>query len=360
MKKILLAAIAVAAVAALGIASAKAKPQPAAAVVNAPGASAVTLAEVSPVKSAPREEITGSFLPARGLQLGFEVPGRLARILVKKGAAVAEGQLIAQLDPEVADAQVLQAEAAVKAAEAQSSMAADVAGRNAQLQQSGSVSELQSKNSSSTAAAAAAQLQAARAQLAQARANRRRHDLKAPFGGTLIDSPDQVGATVSTTNTLFVLEQLDPLVLKLTVSEAARAVLKVGTRVRVEAIGSAAATDDAWVRAVIPSADPATRRIPVELQVPNKDARFTAHTLARAVLPMGAAENALSVPSTALSSSGGDHVFVLGDASEVRRVPVQVIERGAQLVVIRAQQPLSKVVDYPSAELVEGTKVSVR
>jgi hypothetical protein len=66
------------------------------------------------------------------------------------------------------------------------------------------------------------------------------------------------------------------------------------------------------------------------------------------------------MPSSALSSSGGDHVFVLGAAGEVRRVPVQVIERGAQLVVIRAQQPLSKVVDYPSAELVEGTKVSVR
>lgn len=358
MKKIALAAaVAAAAVAALGVASAKAKP---AAAVNVPGAAAVTLAEVSPVKSAPREEITGSFLPARGLQLGFEVPGRLARILVKKGAAVAEGQVIAQLDPEVADAQVMQAEAAVKAAEAQSSMAADLAGRNAQLQQSGSVSDLQSKNSSSSAAAAAAQLQAARAQLAQARANRRRHDLRAPFGGTLIDAPDQVGATVSPGNTLFVLEQLDPLVVKLTVSEAARAVLKVGTHVRVEAIGCAAATDDAWVRAVIPSADAATRRIPVELHVPNKDGRFTAHTLARAVLQLGAPENALSVPSSALSSSGGDHVFVLGESSEVRRVPVQVIERGAQLVVIRAQQQLRQVVDYPSAELVEGTKVSVR
>jgi RND family efflux transporter MFP subunit len=239
-------------------------------------------------------------------------------------------------------------------------MASDTARRQAELQQAGSVSEWQSKSAATTAAAAAAQLQAARAQLAQARASRRRHDLKAPFSGVLVDAPDQVGATVAPGAALFTLEQLDPLVLKLTVSDAARAVLKPGTRVHVEAVSGGAATDDAWVRAVIPSADPATRRIPVEITVPDKEGRFTAHTLARAVLPMGSAEDALSLPASALSSQGGDHVYVIDGASEVRRVAVQVIDRGVQQVVVRAAQPIEKVVDYPAADLVDGAKVSVR
>lgn len=322
-------------------------------------APAVSLAEVKSVKSAPREEITGALNPAKELKMGFEVGGRLARILVRKGAKVAEGQVIAQLDPELADAQVLQAEAAVKAAEAQSGLASDTAQRQTQLQQSGSVSEWQGKSATSQATAAAAQLQAAKAQLAQARAARRRHDLKAPFAGVLIDAPDQVGATVAPGMPLFTLEQLDTLVLKLTVSDSAREVLKVGSRVQVAAVGGSAAVNDAWVRAVIPSADPATRRIPVEVVVPNKDGQFTAHTLARAILPMGAVEDALSVPASALSSQGGDHVYTLA-GGEVRRVPVTVIERGADQIVLKAPQPLSKVIDYPAPDLQDGAKLSVK
>lgn len=356
-KVFLIAGAAVVVVAAVAL-SARARPQPQQVAAN--DLTAVSLAKVSAVKSAPREEITGALQPAKELKLGFEVPGRLARMLVKKGAVVAEGQVIAQLDPELADAQLQQAEAAVGAAQAQSALASDTAQRQAQLLETKSVSEWQGKSSSSQAAAAAAQLQAARAQLAQARANRRRHDLKAPFSGVLIDQPDQVGQTVAPGMPLFTLEQLDPLVLKLTVSDGARALLKVGARVHVESVGTAGASDDAWVRSVIPSADPATRRIPVEIVVPNKDARFTAHTLARAVLPMGSAEDALAAPASALLSQGGDHVYAVMLGSEVRRVPVQVIERGASTVVFKAPQALEQVIDYPSPDLADGAKVKVK
>ena len=351
--------VSVAAVAALAAFAFSARAKTKVTVAANLAAPAVSLAPVKSVKSAPREEITGQLNPAKELKVGFEVGGRLARILVRKGAKVAEGQVIAQLDPELADAQVMQAEAAVKAAEAQSGLATDTAQRQTQLQQSGSVSEWQGKSASSQATAAAAQLQAAKAQLAQARAARRRHDLKAPFAGVLIDAPDQVGATVAPGMPLFTLEQLDPLVLKLTVSDAAREVLKVGSRVQVAAVGGSAAVNDAWVRAVIPSADPATRRIPVEVVVPNKDGLFTAHTLARAILPMGSVEDALSVPASALSSQGGDHVYTLADG-EVRRVAVTVIERGSEQIVLKASQPLSKVIDYPAPDLQDGAKLLVK
>jgi RND family efflux transporter MFP subunit len=351
------ATLAVAAAVAL---SARAKTQaPLTAAANAPAPSAVSVAEVKAVRSAPREEITGALNPAKELKAGFEVAGRLARILVKKGGTVAEGQLIAQLDPEMANAQVSQAEAAVNAAEAQSAIAGDLATRNAELAKTNTISEAQLRNSSSSAAGAAAQLQAARAQLAQARANRRRHDLRAPFASVLIDAPDQVGATVAAGASLFTLEQLDPLVLKLTVSDSSRALLKIGTRVQVEAVGGGASTGDAWVRAVIPSADPSTRRVPVEIVVPNPQARFTAHTLGRAVLPLGAEEEVLSAPASALSSQGGDHVFALV-AGEVRKIPVQVIDRGAQEVVFKAGQPLTQIVDYPAPDLQDGAKAAVK
>jgi RND family efflux transporter MFP subunit len=326
---------------------------------QAPANPAVQLVEARPVQSTAREEVSGTLDPAKSLKAGFEVPGRLVRISVKKGASVAEGAVIAQLDPELADAQVQQALAAVKAAEAQAAMAQDTARRQSELKQKGTISDWQSKTSTSQAATADAQLQAARAQLAQARANRKRHDLRAPFAGVLIDAPDQIGATVSSGKELFTLEQLDPLVLRLTVPESARA-LRPGAKVHVEAASGAARRDDAVIKSIIPSADPATRRIPVEVLVPNEDGRFTAHTLARAVLPLGAPEQAVAVPASALASVGGDHVFTLAEDGQVRRVAVQVIERGPKEAVVKSDQPFTRVVDYPAVDLAEGTKVSVR
>ena len=82
-------------------------------------------------------------------------------------------------------------------------------------------------------------------------------------------------------------------------------------------------------------------------------------SLARAVLPMGSVEDALAVPSSALSSQGGDHVYVVAGES-VRRIPVQVLERGARQVVFKAPQPIELVVDYPAADLVDGARVSVK
>ena len=182
------------------------------------------------------------------------------------------------------------------AAQAQAENAADVAARTEKLRSSGSASEMQNQGASSGAAAAKAQLEAAKAQLAQAKAARARHELRAPFAGTIIDAPEQVGATVAPGMSLFTLEQLDPLILKITVSEGQARALRVGQKVGVDAVGSSSKTSDAAVRVVVPSADTATHRIPVELAVPNADGRFTAHTLARAKLPVDGAAGARWCP----------------------------------------------------------------
>ena len=323
-------------------------------------AALVQLAAVRPVRSTPHDEITGALNPARSLQLGFEVPGRLAKVSALRGGSVQQGQLVGALDTEVASAQVRQAEAAVRAAEAQAAMARDTADRQARLKLGGSISEWQQRSSDAQAQGADAQVQVARAALAQARAALSRHALRAPFAATVIEAPDQVGATVGPGAPLFTLETLDVLTLKITVPESARDALRVGTRVHVEAITGKAQTDEARIKTIIPSADPSTRRVPVEISVPNKDHRFTAHTLARAVLALGDEQVAAAVPSSALASVGGDHVFVLASNNAVRKLPVTVLDRGAAEVIVTGLPEGSKVVDYPAVDLNEGTLVQVK
>ncbi|RKH15230.1 efflux RND transporter periplasmic adaptor subunit [Corallococcus sp. CA053C] len=322
-------------------------------------APAVKVVSARTEQASASEEVTGTLFPAQGLQVGFEVGGRLEAVRIQKGQAVKKGDVLAQLNSEIVDAQVAGAEAAVAAAEAAASIAKDAAERNEKLSAGGGISELQHRSSTASAAQAQAQVLATKAQLSQARASRRRHDLKAPFNGTLIESPDQTGATVAPGTPLFTLEQLDTLVFRTTVAESARALLKPGAKVRVVSLGGGASTDEAVVRTILPSADPTTRRVPVEISVPNADGRFVAHTLARAMLKLGDMKDAQVLPTTALSSSNGDHVLVVNGGA-LQRVDVQVLERRDREVVVLAPSALQQVVDYPTPAMSPGSRVSVK
>jgi RND family efflux transporter MFP subunit len=328
-------------------------------VVPSPGAT-VKLAVVRATDSVGSQEVTGTLYPEHALQLAFEVPGRLSAVHVSRGQRVKPGDVLGALDAEVARAQVAQAEAAVAVAEAQAQISGDVAERSEKLRLEGSVSDLEGKSTAAQARQTGAQLLAARAQLAQVRAALSRHVLRAPFAGVIIDAPDQVGHTVAAGMPVFTLESLDTLTLRTTVAEDARPLLRVGQRVTVRAVGSPAQTDAGNVRLLLPSADPSTRRVPVEIAVPNQDQRFVAHTLARVRFDVSAARSALAVPASALVSSGGDHLFVVGPDDVVARVPVEVLDRGASEVLVSSGLALNRVVDNPATDLVEGARVSVR
>ncbi len=323
-----------------------------------PQGAALKITRARAVTSTARDEITGSLFSSKLGPLGFELGGRLMKTRVQKGDVVKEGTLMGQLDPEIADAQVAGAEAAVLAAEAGAEMAADVAARNEKLKAEGSVSDMQSKGAGTQAKQAQAQLLGARAQLAQAKAARRRHDLKAPFEGTVVEAPDQIGGMVGPGMPIYIIQDLDPLILKTTITEDARSVVKPGVKVKVTSVGGKATTDDAVVKVVLASADPSTRRIPVEISVPNPTGQFVANTLARAVMPMGAAQQAAAIPATALGTNGGDHVFAVGPGSELKRVPVKVLERVGKEIIVAPSEPIEQIIDYPTSALVEGTKVS--
>jgi len=149
-------------------------------------------------------------------------------------------------------------------------------------------------------------------------------------------------------------------VLKVTVPEKIRESIKAGLKVRVEATGSGAASDEAVVKVVLPSADPQTRRVPLEITVPNSDGRFMANTLARVFISLGEPRPAVVIPSTALGTTGGEHVFSVDESGSLRRVAVKVMERGNTTVTITTQSPVTQVVDYPTSALIDGTKITQR
>lgn len=325
-----------------------------------PAAPKLRLVKVREVRSSSKETVTGQLFPSRMLPLGFEVGGRLASSKVQRGDVVKPGQALGSLDTEISDAQVAQAEAGVAQAEAVANLALDVAARNEKLKAEGSVSDVQNRQADVNAKQAQAGLALAKAQLAQARAGRKRHDLKALFQGTVVDAPDTVGGMVGPGSPVYIIMQLDPLTVKVTIPELLRTSVKPGLKVRVEAVGGSAMTEDATVKVVIPSADPQTRRVPVEVTVPNAKGEFVANTLARVILPVGEVKNAYVVTTTALGSTGGDHVYAVSADGTLKKVFVTVVERRPGELVISSPEPLDQVVDYPTSALVEGTKITQR
>ena len=124
--------------------------------------------------------------------------------------------------------------------------------------------------------------------------------------------------------------------------------------------GVAPVNDGATVKVVLPSADPQTRRVPVEVSVPNPKAEFVANTLARVVLPVGEARNSYIIASTAMMSAGGDHVYAVTADGTLKKIYVTVLERRGFEVVVSAPEPLDQLVDYPTTALVEGTRITQR
>jgi RND family efflux transporter MFP subunit len=208
-----------------------------------------------------------------------------------------------------------QAEAGILAAQAQLALAEDALARVTVMREREAVPETQLVQTKGQRALAAAQLESARAQRDQARVLLRNHTLTAPFAGVIIRAPEGTGTPVGPGAPLFVIEDVSALVLEtsLTQDEAAELPPKAVVSVQVPATG--VRVDTATVRLIVPSVDPATNRVPIEIAVPNPDRRLLPHAFARATLPSRGERDAFRVRQAALTQQNGAFSLWMADAA---------------------------------------------
>lgn len=307
---------------------------------------AIVTAGVQAASWRPTVEITGSLEPVASVQVGFDVPGRIDRILAARGATVAAGDPLGSLDHAIASAQVAQAEAGVAAAAAGAEAAEKAWTRIEAV--GDAVSDQQRTEVSAALAGARAQLDQARAAHRMARTQLAYHTLKAPIAGLVTSAPDNAGALVGAGTPLFVVEDLSSLRLKGTAPET-EAWLAAGLEATVYP-GTPGATEGfpARVDLVIPSLDPATRRVPVEIRVDQPPPALKAHGFGRAVITAASEEAVWSVPRGALVARPDFSVLVLPEGTdEPRRVPVTVLREGDQILVRGELTAADRVVVNP-------------
>lgn len=255
---------------------------------------------------------TGTVEPIRAVGINSQISGALLAVNVEEGNAVREGAVLARLDSRELEAQLASAEAALE-------LARRTAERSEQLRAQQIVTAAEYDRDQAALAASRATRDQLRTRVGYA-------TVRAPISGLVTEKRVERGDVVSTNTPLFTIADKSTLVVRVMVSELDVTALEDGDAVEVMVDAFPDRTFRGRIRRIFPSADPASRLVPVEVALTGGDARdLTMGFLARVRFRLAPRENILMIPATALIETVGQPaVFLLHGTSVTRRT----VERG--------------------------------
>lgn len=176
----------------------------------------------------------GVVAAAQSARISFEVGGRIAAIPVNEGDDVAEGALLARLDPDSYRTALEQAEARLEQSLSRRGDARDSFERRRELVESDNVSQRQLERAREAYRQARADVRAARAQVALARQDLDRTRLEAPFAGTVARRMRESHEQISPGQTVITLDSPDAIEISVSLPEDVINQVHRGDRVRID------------------------------------------------------------------------------------------------------------------------------
>lgn len=323
-------------------------------------------------------KLPGELRPYQDVDVQARVEGFVKTMLVDRGATVRSGQLLAVIEaPDLvakraaaeqrlsaARAQRVQAQAALardqgtlkRLQDAAASMEGAVAGNDLNI-----AAQTVAADQAEVAARAAAE-GAAERDLTSVEAIESYLRVTAPFAGVIVRRAASPGTLAGPSKTpLFQLQQLDPLRLVVDVPEAQIAGIKTGAKVKFTVITHPGETFEGTVARIADSLRPATRTMPVELDVPNPGLKLAPGMYARVDWHSERSYSTLFVPSSAVVTTTQSTFVERVHDNKIEWVPVQqgfVLPDRTE--VFGPLQPGDTVVVQGSEELRPGTVVQPR
>lgn len=272
-------------------------------------------------------EATGTIEPVNTVDIGAQVSGMISNIYVDFNSEVKKGQLLAQIDTSLFEAQLQQATANInnaKATLAKNQAQLDYDTKTYNRYKNLFARNLVSKNDVDSAEAAyksdVAQVAAAKATILQAEANyktaaanMRYTKITSPVDGIVISKEVEEGQTVAAsfqTPTLFtVAEDLDKMKIETSVSEADIGKVKVGQEVEYTLDGYPDSTFKGVVTQVrlSPTTESNVVTYTVIIGVENEENKLMPGMTANVSIITNKAENVLTVPNSALKFTLADN-----------------------------------------------------
>ena len=249
---------------------------------------------------------TGSLNPVVLVNVGTQISGRIRRVLVDFNQPVRAGDLLAELDPSLIEAQIAQLEANYREMRTQLSVTRRKLERSEGLADKGFISPAQVEDERQAVELAQARVLAIEAQIARERTNLAYTNIRSPIDGVVIARSVDVGQTVAAsfqTPTLFLIARdLRDMQIDTNVAEADVAQLRTGmaARFRVDALGDR--EFDATVRQIRlnPKIEQNVVTYNVVLATRNDDALLLPGMTANVRIEIARRDEALRVPNLAL------------------------------------------------------------
>ena len=288
----------------------------------------------------------GTLQPLQYVDVGAQVSGQLRRIHVEIGDQVAEGDLLAEIDPRIYQARVEADRATLAGLRAQ--LAEREAQRTLAERQYERQKGLLKANATSREAyeAAEAALEVARAQIAALNAqithaestlegdetNLSYTKIYAPMAGTVVSLEARQGQTINAsqqTPVILRIADLDTMTVRTQVSEADVNRLAPGMPVYFNTLGQPERKWTGTLRQILPTPEVVNNVVLYNalFDVPNPDRVLMSQMTAQVFFVLERAEDALLVPMAALGpvrDDGASRVHVVGPGGKVEQRPVTV------------------------------------
>lgn len=281
---------------------------------------------------------------ARQVNLRAETGGRVAAEPLRKGAEVAQGDVLCRVDSGTREAQFAEAEARLAEAE-QELRAAEGLSEGGFAAQTRLIAARAAKSAAESALAAAEQ-------------EIDRLSIRAPFDGILETDTAELGELLQPGELCATLVQLDPMRISGFVPEARIDRVATGARAGARLPGGRTVTGE--VSFVSRTADPETRTFRVEITVDNPDGSLRDGQSADTLIESEGAEGHL-VPGSALTLDDEGRVglrIVDGD-DRAAFAPVEIIRDSAEGVWVAGLDETVRVIVTGHEYVSEGTRLDV-
>src|ERR1700738_4793228 len=318
----------------------------------------VLVATVHYEPQSPERSFVGIIKPRIETDMGFRVPGKVAKRLVEVGQTVDVGQPLATLDEVDLKLQAEQAEAEFRAATGVLAQAGPAEQRAKDLRAKGWTTDAALDTSKAAADEARARLNRAERSVELTKNSLSYASLEADTRGVVTATLVEPGQVVASGQTAIRVARLGEKEAVVAIPETLVGRAKSGTAT-VTLWSEANKQYAAKLREIAPTADPATRTYLAKFSLHEADDKVSLGMTATLTLADAATEAVAKLPLSALYSQGGDpSLYIVDSAGEVALKPVKVksyesnsvvisggVDEGAKVVALGVQKidPAQKV-----------------
>ncbi len=342
---------------------------------NKPPPPLVELAEVIREPLVQTFPITGRLVANQKSAVAARIKGNIAKIFVEVGDRVIAGQVLAELETDrlkleadLRSAEVHQARAKWKSAQAQVDLLNQELKRLQRLRKSAAFSQARFEDKKQEVVKAQASVDETAASLRKAKAQRdlARIDLKdtsirAPFAGAVVVRHISPGTYVNAGAAIVTLLDDETMEIEADVPSVRLGGLTAGTNVKVQI--DSKTKINAKVRAVIPDENPLARTRAVRLKPEQNSAKhkLVANQSVVVEVPQGESRTVTTVPKDAIVSRQSGKIVFLFQGGKVQPAPVEIgAAFSGKFEIVTGLKPGQKVVVKGNELLRPGQRVRVR